>query len=241
MTVSEKDIKMKSYEHQILALRDDIASASITLGETLKKRDSIEQEMQDFRDDKEKFEREKIQYSEKHYALKRKYEEEIRLVSEEKSLSSSQLALVQSELREAKRDLFKVNGQCLSANNDIEKLKKDIIVLNTEIEKLTLLVIHIEEAKTKLQYLEEEFNRTNERLVRNREIADLEIRENTEHLRKLMIDTETVEQRKGAAEYELKSYTDQLYTAMNDYHVVKLRLEEKWHQTFPELEIPLAL
>ena len=41
------------------------------------------------------------------------------------------------------------------------------------------------------------------------------------------------------AEYKCKKYVDELYTHMNDYEIVRLRLETVYNTKFPELDLKI--
>lgn len=241
MVFNEHEITVKGKQQQILLLDNDIEARSKQLTDTIQKKDSISKEMSDFYEERSLFEIEKREFKDKY--LKKEKDLAIRLADYEtqKTESLDILNTRKEELKESTRKLDKINSQCIGGQKEIEKLNIDIVTLNEQIEKLAWIVVHVEETKTNLKVLQEEFERANQALVSTRTLALEEVRFKEETLRKLGEDVVIMEKRRDQAEFELKSYVSQLSTAMNDYYVVKLRLESHWKRTFPELDVPLAL
>lgn len=59
------------------------------------------------------------------------------------------------------------------------------------------------------------------------------------HVRQLEKRADEAHFQEKQSQYRLKTYTDELYTHMNDYQVLKMRLEKHWKEVFPELDMPL--
>ena len=74
-----------------------------------------------------------------------------------------------------------------------------------------------------------------------RENSIIEIRNKDIIIERLENEAKELEVRKEAAEFELKKYTDNLYTAMNDWQIIRDRLEVRWQKEFPELRLPLTM
>ena len=241
MVVTKEEIELKGYEHQFTLLRADIKKETDELTRVLRKRESLQKEMDDFEADKKAFAEEKRLYKEIHEKEVLDNNKEIAEILENKINLSDSLALVKKDLKESRRLLAKTNAQCLSGQKEIERCNADIAALHEEIAKLTALVVHVEETKKELSDLSDDLVIV--RSVFENLIVDSEflIKDKEEKLKKLEEETVALEARRDKAGYELKSYTDQLYTAMNDYQVIKARLEEKWNMSFPELELPLKL
>lgn len=143
------------------------------------------------------------------------------------------------EATQAVRELNRANSSCLVAKEELSQLTEKKTSLVTEIEELTNLVMKGNPLRTEIQDLELK------KLALENDIHEatahhvVTMSEAKEQLATIRNDAQTALMQKEEAEAKLKDYTDKLYTSMNDYQVVRERIERHWNQTFPELRLPM--
>ncbi len=161
--------------------------------------------------------------------------------------SADKLALADKEhkdklvaIKEATHDLSRINFQVLQANEEHDKhleVLKDqqsaLIVLND-------IIGRIKAAELQIALLEEEKGQILLDISTIHEQSESKLKEARDELAALVHLKEQNKIEAAEAQARVKTYTDELYTKMNDYQIVKARLEGVWQKTFPELELPLT-
>lgn len=239
MTATETKIKDSKAHLSILAKQ--IEDARLELNDVLSQRDSLLAERAAFNKEKEDYyasikadETRKSTENEAHAKeIIEKKENIVQLSKEEASL--------QSRIKAAIKELSRINDYCLSGHTEAEKLDIRRKEVEQEIRELTELVLH-KEATNKdvvaLRSLKDslliEFNKLKEQCIE-------EVRRSSELVAKLNNEAQEAIMARDLAQHELKEYTDKLYTAMNDWMVIRTRLETVFKTHYPELELPLAM
>jgi len=167
-------------------------------------------------------------------------EERIQYESE-RSAATSSLSEILAKIKRSDRKLEKINFSCLNAQTDLESINKQIQEAREALSPLTDLVIKYEEIKESIRLAEIEKSRIDNSIAEAKRKSEVDLKEAREQLSDIRNEAQTKSMERDAAAYDLKSYTDQLYTSMNDYQTIRSRLEGVWNKTFPELEIPLTL
>lgn len=148
---------------------------------------------------------------------------------------------LKDDISKSTKELSRINRSCLTGQEEIESNTKKISELSKEIANLTNLVIHYEEVKEQVRLLEIVASQQIVSIADAKTKSDNYLLEARETLSKINIEIQTLVVKRDETQSQLKSYTDELYTAMNDYQVIKTRLEGVWNKTFPELDIPLRM
>jgi chromosome segregation ATPase len=241
MVLSEQEITEQNKKAHSDSLDRDIENKVKKLNEIVEKNKFIKEEKDTLDKDRVIFEAQKKEHEEAMNEQRRDLAKKIFSFEHEVRESASFLEKQQREVKEATRRLDKLNYQCINAEKDFERLTDEISSLNKEIEKLTSFVVKVEETKEQLHSLEESCRESQGKIdSRQIEMSQNELT-HQQTLERVIAETREVEDKRDKAESELKSYVDQLHTAMNDYYIIKLRLESHWNKTFPELEVPLAM
>ena len=238
---SEIQIDKKNLEAELTVIRSEIESEAVKLGEILSQKKLIEQEAISIQEKRIEFEKHcseqreiiNTMNSELHLA-KLRSEEQI-------ALNNSILKKINEDIKESIKKLSWMNEKIMNSESAIEEKSAEKSKLDAEIENLISIVSHKEEEENKLtqaidsrQSIElsiEQKRRSTEEYIAavkaELEILRNEIAEKTKERDRIQLDT--------------KLYTDQLYTAMNDFHILRSRLEVRWKEHYPELELPLMI
>jgi len=241
MVFSEKEIAERNQEAQLVTIQEKIDSKTIELADILKKRDDALSVVSLMSGERSLFEKEKKEfYEDKKLKIEEftKLEETCRL---ELSDLTRQTINVKESLKTSTKELERINFSCINGRIDLENLANNKIALERQISYLTDLVTNAETARARYVQLSIDLSAKelewSNFVIKMKEEKD----KHREELAQLANDTQIILFKKDLAESQLKSYTDNLYTAMNDYNIIKTRLEDKWGQTFPELAIPLLM
>ncbi len=160
-------------------------------------------------------------------------------LSDYKDKLESEFNDIKKQISLSLKELGRVNQQVITANTELEELKSSTDNFKEKKDELDKINESIEIAKINLFNLQEEQNRyiTDISTVNN----DLhgKIREATSELEVLAHLAEQKKDEASQAQIRTKRYVDEMFKHMNDYQVVKSRIEVYWNKAFPELDIPL--
>ncbi len=144
------------------------------------------------------------------------------------------------DLRALNKELARLNAKCLSAHAESEELNAQIAAKQARILELTDIAANLSSVEVSFaQLLEKKAEHDNKVVSEIAEYqgkiaaAELELTELSAEKDKVALEAEQ-------AKYALKSYTDQLYLAMNDWHTIRTRLETRFKEHYPELDMPVA-
>lgn len=223
--VLKQEIGEKAQELNSLTKSVDAAKGILTESNRVKKEhdELMASELQKLADARKEFSDEK----EKH--------------EKDKKTGTDNLQTINSNIGKANKELARINASCLNATTDLDNKNKEIAAAQEKLLPLTDLVLKFEEIKENIRLAEIELARVTQEAETLKKQSDVDMSEAKEQLANLRNESQVKQMEVDTAAFNLKSYTDQLYTAMNDYQVIKTRLENVWGKTFPELEIPLAL
>ncbi len=236
---SEKEIQKKNLEAELAIIRNEIDSEAAKLTSILQKKVDAELFASALELDKKSFEEYKNKVEEKISLKRREMQNELSLHDQVFNSNQAKIRSLNSEIKEATKQLSWLNDKILKAEEVIGELETDKAALDSECANLLFLVSNKDEEEKKLNNIVSS-RESIEKEIRNTEQAAIASAKNAElHVIKMQDDLKALTIQKDNIQYELKSYTDQLYTAMNDYEVVRTRLEFKFKQHYPELELPL--
>lgn len=140
------------------------------------------------------------------------------------------------KIRQSTKELSRLNNQVLSAQDEYIELQRDLqkvqAILISDTDTRNELTNQISFLDVTKEVLEKEISTKTSEL-------NTKLKEGREELSKLVYLANQKREEAEQAQYRVKMYTDELYVHMNDYQVIKTRLENVWKTTFPELELPL--
>lgn len=241
MVSSEKEISERNQEAHLVSIQSKIDEKTVELTGILKQRDEALADRDAVANERVAFEKEKKDFAEDKQIKNGEFLKQEDAHRTELATLAKQLVSVKDELKSSTKELTKINLACINAKSDLDSLTKDKEALERQINYLTDLVVNYELTKEKYTALSEEVRLLDGKMTAFHETVGRETREHREVLAQINNEAQVKILERDLAANELKSYTDQLYTAMNDYQVIKVRLEDKWKTTFPDLEIPLAI
>lgn len=160
--------------------------------------------------------------------------------SQEKvSKAATDLKQVKDDTKEATRELARLNASILTAQEEYNKYVADMETMKQALTELDDIVGRIKTLKLEIDILEEQKRLILEDISTSHEDSEVKLKEARDELATLVRLADEKTKEAEQAEYRVKTYTDELYKHMNDYQIVKSRLEGVWKKTFPELELPL--
>lgn len=241
MTASEKEIVTKNHQAHY-------AVTKVQVDEIVKELNALTLELKEARDTIALAPILKAE-GDTYIAKEKKKFEEDRLklkmsdIEDEKTRIERTAELVQlnKDIRDSTKQLNRINNSCLIGQEEIDNNNKKISELSSEVTKLTNLVVYLEEVKEKIRLLEIEESRLEITISQSKEKWSNDIQEAREQLSTIRNEAQVTITERDLAQSELKAYVDELYTNMNDWQIVRSRIEGVWNKTFPELEIPLRI
>lgn len=236
---SEQEIQKKNLSAELSTIRSEIDSEAAKLSEILLKSSAAEQSIKAFHLEKSEFETYKTS-SEETIKLKHKDLSDSKIRSDEEiELNKSILKNVKDEIKDAIKELGWlnekiINAEMLSMNQVSEKTRLDV-----EIANLLVLVAHKEDEEMKLKKAQESREEIENALETKRRKVEESVFDSDIKLKKMdeELSYKTVQRDKAESEY--KMYTDKLYESVNDYQIIRSRLETRFKEHYPELELPL--
>lgn len=157
----------------------------------------------------------------------------------EKADWTTKLTVSKEEVRLANKELRWVNDKIFKGEDEVKTLEGRKEKLQADINEMILLVARIEELKEQVATLQSQRQNVETEALHVAESTEAKLISTAKKLAEMEEKTRQKVVEAAEAESRLKMYTDQLYSHMNDYAIVKARLEVQWKQVFPELELPL--
>jgi chromosome segregation ATPase len=160
-------------------------------------------------------------------------------VSENVAQLGTQLLAIQSDIKLATKELVRSNAKVLAAEEEYTKYQAILANIEELEAQNSLKVIERDIILEQVRLLDEERIKILEDISTKTLESDSKLKEAREELSKLVYLSSEKQKEADQAAFRVKTYTDELYTHMNNYQIVKARLEGVWKQTFPELELPI--
>lgn len=236
---SEIQIQKKNLEAELATIRDEIEVEAFQLTDILRKKSAIEQ-------DAILIESKKTEFSKYESDTKAQFEQEKKGIENAKARSSEEIALnntilkkIKDDIKEAIKQLSWLNEKIMNADALIIETTKQKNQLDIEIADLLMLVSHKEDEERKLQKAIDSRSSIESAIENKKDEAHRSVELMKVELDKMKAELAENIKERDRVQAEAKTYTDQLYTAMNDWHAVRNRLEIRFHEHYPELELPL--
>jgi len=156
-----------------------------------------------------------------------------------KDISSNDLLKLKDEIKVANKELSLANNRVLLAKEEYKEVSKKKDESEVLILKLNTLVEILPKIQTDILELTEKRDKLKIIISEMLDSSTLELTKAKEELNKI---TEAVKEKvkeMNTAEYKLKKFTDELFTHMNNYEIIRSRLETVYKTKFPELELTI--
>lgn len=234
-----KETQKKNLEAESVALKNEIDNKSKELTSVFDKIAACNQAFQELELEKSRIAAYRIATEE---ALNRSRKEAYKELEENSQLSLRLKADIKGfneEVRVTTKLLARLNAQCITANNEL-------MAAQAEIERLDPLVQQVQKLKSEIIVLQQEHefysskrNEVQVDIINRLRDSDERLAKNNRELERIKALGDEKIQAMNDAEYKLKEFTDHLYTNMNDYAIVRERLNVRWKEVYPELKLPL--
>lgn len=160
-------------------------------------------------------------------------------LQESTALLQTQFEQLESNIKQKTKDLIRVNGQVLAAEAEYERYLTVIGDIDKAKEELQSNINLRDECIKQFVLIDEQRNAVLLDISTKQSESEGILKAARDELSQLVYLSEQKKKEALQAEDRVKTYTDELYAHMNDYQIVKARLENVWSKTFPELELPL--
>lgn len=237
--MEEKEILIRDKDAELAGLKLECSEKALELTSILISIDTAKQERIDLDKEKADFE---VHCTKNRSELK---EENDRINAEKANLvqlketSSKDLDVLKLNIKAANKELSVANDRVFGAKAEhVEVIKKKDEVL-LKVAELNLLVEMLPKLQTDITELEEKRNKLRTEISEMLDASTSELQKAKEDLAKITEEVKIKVKEAEQAEYKCKKYVDELYTHMNDYQVVKDRLESIYKTKFPELDLKI--
>lgn len=237
--MEDQDILIKNKEAELAGLKleclekaEELTSILISIDSAKKERIDLDKEKADFEEYCTKIRSELKAESDRINV------EKTNLV-QLKETSSKELEVLRVNIKTANKELSLANDRVFGAKAEYDDVikKKDEILL--KVAELNLLVEMLPKLQSDILELEGKRNKLRVEISEMLDASTAELTKAKEDLVKITKEVEIKVKEAEQAEYRCKTYVDELYTHMNNYQVVKDRLESIYKTKFPELDLKI--
>lgn len=237
---SEKEIKRDNLEADLHVLKSEIDEKTTELTLILKQKDAASIFLSQFEADKIAFEKEKADHLENVSAHQAQVVKDRQTIADEKEAATEQLANIKEDTKEANKILARVNNSCINGESEFKELTTKKENLEIKVSELTTLVANFEEIKENVRIAREEEALINRNIEARKIEADEYVKEKKEEAAKYANEAQISITTRDQTQIETKRYSDEMYNNMNDWQIIRERLQTRWNQVFPELDMPLT-
>ena len=149
------------------------------------------------------------------------------------------VAKASAELKDITRQLSWMNEKLISAHQEEEQMIARKLKLEEETRELLSIVANKESEQAKLYEAKSSHQSILDSISKREEEVQIIVNQAQAEVFRLNAEAEEARQKAEHAQFECKKYTDQLYSAVNDWQIIRARIEVPFKQLYPELELPL--
>lgn len=233
------EIKVRNLEAEAAVLRNEIDEKTTILSGLLHKIDSCNEIFEQLEKQKQDLEDLKASTLSDLELKKSEAHREVANLHISLTLFKEELEMIRSLIKESTKELAKLNSQCITAEEDIVKKSAFVNELCQSQLQLVGEIGRLGSIKDSLKFFAPKLEETQSAIVTALAEKEAVIAQSTSELAQIKVERDKIVNEMEQAQYNLKSYTDQLYTNMNDYAVIRERLNLRWKEVYPELELPL--
>ena len=237
--MDELEILIRNRDSELSGLRLECLQEAQTLTSILISIDSAKKELIDINLAKAEFDRYVIEKTELISAENDRIIVERMKIAELIVTSELEIKQRKDEIKIANKELSLANSRVFKAKDEVEEVtgkKEEILKKVTE---LSLSVELLPELQLEILELENKRGKIRSEISEMLDSSTLELQKAKEELSKLQKEVLLKISESNQAEYRCKKYVDELYTHMNDYEIVRSRLESIYNTKFPELDLKI--
>lgn len=234
-----KETQKNNLEAELVVIKNEIEEKTKLLSELYEKVQDCNFLFDHLRSQKEALEKHRIETEETLAQEKQEWALQISVTEKLYENKKEVLVALQEEIKEGNRELARLNHQCLIANDEMENKAKSLRDIDSQVATLSALIPELTKVKQQYDFYLGKLDEVQVNIVDRLAVSEAVIEQNTKQLEEIKAQCASKTQEMNDAEYKLKAYTDNLYSNMNDYAVVRERLNIRWKEVYPELKLPL--
>lgn len=237
--MDEKDIQIRDKEAELAGLKLECKEQAENLTSILISVDSAKKEIIDIDTEKKEFNEFITLETAKLKEENDRINVEKRNLVTLKETSSKELDVLRISIKAANKELSLANDRVFSAKAEYDEIidKKEEIV--KKVAELNLLVEMLPKVQSDILELEGKRDKLRVEISEMLDDSTAELTRAKENLVQITTEVEIKVKEAEQAEYKCKKYVDELYTHMNDYQIVRDRLETIYKTKFPELDLKI--
>lgn len=237
--MDEKDIQIRDKEAELAGLKLECKEQAENLTSILISVDSAKKEIIDIDTEKKEFNEFITLETAKLKEENDRINVEKRNLVTLKETSSKELDALRISIKAANKELSLANDRVFSAKAEYDEIidKKEEIV--KKVAELNLLVEMLPKVQSDILELEGKRDKLRVEISEMLDDSTAELTRAKENLVQITTEVEIKVKEAEQAEYKCKKYVDELYTHMNDYQIVRDRLETIYKTKFPELDLKI--
>jgi len=230
--IKDKEAELANLRVEIIEKVKELSLLHIQINAEL---ENISQKRKELKDENDRIESEKAQL------IKLYGQSTVELIElkGEKEKVRKEILVSQSRNRAIIKDLGWVNDKVLKARIELVEVER----LKDEVHKKKLALVLFTEMVPDMQSivlkLESRRDSIRSEISSMLDDSSLELVKSKEQLVLITKEVENKIKEAAQAEYNCKKYVDELYSHMNDYTIIKSRLESVYKTKFPELDLKI--
>lgn len=239
-TASQKEIEKKNSEAELIQIKSEINDKALELAGILQKVDKAQSVFALLNKEKAEF----AEYKAQEEALIVNGRKDLDLARQqwlkERDTHSALMDHSKREIKSTLKELARLNEACIKAQDEFKALGEEMSLLQSKIEENKHYASKLEEDKVAFETFSQKREDFEVDLINRLAAAHEQIAQAKIEYEAVKAETDKKVVEMNEAQYKLKTYTDELYTHMNDYQIIRARLETTFKEHYPELELPLA-
>lgn len=237
---STKQIKKDNLDAHVEALSRELDEKTQKLHEIALREQAVKDDRAALDKEREQFKEERLEGTKTHNVIRSTTIHLKGTIDKNIEKSQEELKSLENKVRETGRQLVRLNNSCLNAQSDLDSTLRRKTLIEQDIAKLAELVIHFEEMKLKVKDIEERRDVLAKEVSNKQESHRIELSQMQTQVDTLSLQAIQKVEEARQAEMMYKMYSDKLRVSMNDFLVLRTRLETRWNEHYPDLKLPMT-
>lgn len=153
--------------------------------------------------------------------------------------TAKQLSSLQNDLKTSNKELSWVNDKIFKAKGELKEVEESKEKTMLSVSRLNLLVELLPKLEKDIELLVNKKLKLTSDISEMLDSSTLELTKAREELLRITDFAKLKVEEANQAEYRCKTYVDELYSHMNNYEVVRSRLESVFKTRYPELDLKI--
>lgn len=234
-----KQIKKDNLDAEIIVLQKKVEEKQIELHEIALREQTIKDDRISLDKDREAFKKEQEEGKKAHDIIRATTVHLKGTVEKDIEIARESLRQVQEKVKEEEKRLARLNSSCLNAQEDIRVLLERTVQAQKDLEILTRLVLRLEETKLIVKTIENQHDILTKEFSSKQQAQNIELEKMKAQVDYLTQESATKIEEARKAKDMYNMYATGLQVAMNDWLVMRARLETRFKEHYPELELPI--